>query len=153
MTRVLRWATLKCARWLTTELPSGTVTFLFTDIEGSTALLKQLRERYAEVLAEHQALLRDAVAAQGGEVVDTQGDSYFCAFRRAKQAVVAAADAQRWLAAHGRPEGVELRVRMGIHTGEAELEDDRYHRRRPCTGQPVSVMPGTAARCCAANDP
>ena len=72
------------------ELPSGTVTFLFTDIESSTRLLKQLRDGYAAVLGEHQELLRAAFAADAGQVVDTQGDSFFVAFRRAKDAISAA---------------------------------------------------------------
>ena len=83
------------------DLPTGTVTFLFTDIEGSTALLKQLgRDRYDEVLAEHGRLLPAAIAAHDGRVVDTQGDSFFAAFRTAADAVAAAVDAQRDLAAH-----------------------------------------------------
>jgi class 3 adenylate cyclase len=94
------------------ELPSGTVTFLFTDIEGSTALLKQLgRDRYDAVLAEHGRLLRAAFAAHEGRVVDTQG------FRTATDAVAAAAGAQRDLTAHRWPEDAEVRVRMGLHTG------------------------------------
>src|SRR5438045_9055897 len=74
------------------ELPVGTVTFLFTDIEGSTRLLKQLRERYGEALEEHQRILRNAFAAQFGHEIDTQGDSFFVAFRRAKEAVAAAVE-------------------------------------------------------------
>ena len=76
-------------------LPSGTVTFLFTDIEGSTRLLKGLRDRYADVLAEHHRLLRTAFEANGGREIDTQGDSFFVAFPRAKDAVGAAVDGQR----------------------------------------------------------
>ena len=94
---------------------SETATFLFTDVEGSTRLLKELREGYGDILAEHQRILREAFAAHGGEEVDTQGDSFFAAFRRAQDAVLAAAQAQRALAAHAWPEGGELRVRMGIH--------------------------------------
>ncbi len=109
------------------ELPSGTVTFLFTDIEGSTRLLKQLRDDYARLLAEHQELLRAAFAAHGGLVVDTQGDSFFAVFRRAQDAVAAAIAAQRSLQAHAWPQAVEVRVRMGIHTGQAEASDGRYH--------------------------
>src|SRR5438034_6105326 len=81
-------------------LPSGTVTFLFTDIEGSTALLKRIGREYGDVLEEHQRILREAFAAHGGHEVDTQGDSFFVAFRRAKDAVAAAVDAQQDLAAH-----------------------------------------------------
>jgi YVTN family beta-propeller protein len=108
------------------ELPSGTVTFLFTDIEGSTTLVKQLGGRYSEVLTEHQRILREAFAAHGGHEVDTQGDSFFVAFRRAKDAVVAAVDAQRDLAAHEWPDGADVRVRMGLHTGEPKVGEQRY---------------------------
>ena len=110
-----------------TELPSGTVTFLFTDIEGSTVLLRRLRERYADVLAEHQRLLRGAFEEAGGREIDTQGDSFFVAFRKPKDAVLAAVAGQRALRAHSWPEGEEVRVRMGIHTGEAGLSGERYH--------------------------
>jgi YVTN family beta-propeller protein len=109
------------------ERPTGTVTFLFTDIEGSTRLLRELGERYAQVRADHDRLLRDAAAAHGGEEVDTQGDSFFFSFRRAKDGVAAAADAQRALAAHPWPDGSPLRVRMGLHSGEPAVgEDGRY---------------------------
>ena len=109
------------------ELPTGTVTFLFTDIEGSTRLLHDLGgARYGEVLAEHERILREAFAAHHGRVVDTQGDSFFVAFRRAKDAVAAAVDAQRDLAAGSWPEGTEVRVRMGLHTGEPQVGEERY---------------------------
>ena len=108
------------------ELPSGTVTFLFTDIEGSTQLVKELGSRYSEARAEHQRILRAAFAAHGGREVDTQGDSFFAAFRRGKDAVAAAVDAQRGLAAHAWPEGAEVKVRMGLHTGEPEVGEDHY---------------------------
>jgi len=108
------------------ELPAGTVTFLFTDIEGSTRMLKQLGPRYGEALTEHQQILRAAFAAHGGREVDTQGDSFFVAFGRAKDAVAAAADGQRDLAAHSWPEGGAVRVRMGLHTGEPRMGGDRY---------------------------
>jgi predicted ATPase len=95
------------------DLPSGTVTFLFTDIEGSTRLLHELGpQRYAEALAEHRRLLRMAFARNGGVEVDTQGDAFFVAFARASDAVGAACEAQEALA--GRP----VSVRMGVHTGE-----------------------------------
>jgi YVTN family beta-propeller protein len=109
-----------------TDLPSGAITFLFTDIEGSTRLLKQLRERYAEVLAEHQRLLRGAFAAYGGYEVDTQGDAFFVAFTSARAALLAAVDGQLALRSHAWPEGVEVKVRMGIHTGQAIAADGRY---------------------------
>jgi len=108
------------------ELPVGTVTFLFTDIEGSTRLLKQLRERYADALGEHQRILRETFAAHGGHEIDTQGDSFFVAFGRAKDAVAAAVDGQRRLAQHRWPDGAELRVRMGLHTGEPAAAGERY---------------------------
>jgi peptide/nickel transport system substrate-binding protein len=110
----------------TAELPRGTVTFLFTDIEGSTRLLKQLRDRYANVLAEHQRILREAFDEHSGREVDTQGDSFFVAFPRAKDAVAAAVGAQRALAEQKWPEGAEVRVRMGVHTGEPTVGEDHY---------------------------
>jgi DNA-binding NarL/FixJ family response regulator/class 3 adenylate cyclase len=109
------------------ELPSGTVTFLFTDIEGSTQLLRTLRERYADVLADHERLLRSAFGDAGGHEIDTQGDSFFYAFRKPKDAVLAAVAAQRALQSHPWPDGAEVRVRIGIHTGEATLTENRYH--------------------------
>ena len=110
------------------DRPRGTVTFLFTDVEGSTRLLGQLRDRYGSVLAEHQRLLREAFAAHGGEEVDTQGDAFFYVFSRARDAAAAAADGQRALAAHDWPEGATFRVRMGMHTGEPVVSDEgRYH--------------------------
>jgi DNA-binding NarL/FixJ family response regulator/class 3 adenylate cyclase len=109
------------------ELPSGTVTFLFTDIEGSTALLRQLRDRYGDVVADHQRLLRSAFEDAGGSEIDTQGDSFFFCFRKARDAVRAAVAGQRALHGHEWPDGVEVRVRMGIHTGEASLSENRYH--------------------------
>src|SRR6266536_5963800 len=110
------------------ERPRGTVTFLFTDVEGSTKLLKQLRDRYGDVLAEHQRLLRKAFTAHGGEEVDTQGDAFFYVFSRARDAAAAAAEGQRALAANAWPEGTDVRVRMGMHTCEPDLSDEgRYH--------------------------
>lgn len=102
-------------------LPTGTVTFLFTDIEGSTRLLRELGdEAYAETLAEHRRVLRESFARHGGVEVDTQGDSFFVAFARADDAVGAAAEAQRTLRA-GR-----VRVRMGIHTGVPLVREANY---------------------------
>jgi class 3 adenylate cyclase len=108
------------------ELPRGTVTFLFTDIEGSTRLLKELGEAYGVVLGEHQRLLREAFEAAGGQEIDTQGDSFFIAFPRAKDAVQAAVTGQRALAAHRWPKDAVVRVRMGLHTGEPAVGDERY---------------------------
>jgi class 3 adenylate cyclase len=110
-----------------TELPSGTVTFLFTDVEGSTRLLKQLRDGYGELLAEHRRILRTAFAEHGGQEIDTQGDAFFVAFRRAKDAALAASAGQRALAAHPWPKGADCRVRMGMHTGEPTVGDEGYH--------------------------
>jgi class 3 adenylate cyclase len=107
-------------------LPAGTVTFLFTDIEGSTRLLQQRPERYGEMLVDHHALLRRAFASHGGREIGTQGDSFFVAFVRATDAVGAAVDAQRGLATQAWPDGIRLRVRMGIHTGEPTVGSEGY---------------------------
>ncbi len=127
------------------DVPSGAVTFLFTDIEGSTRLVKQLRERYAAVLADHRQLLRAAFDAHDGYEVDTQGDSFFVAFSSARDALLAAVEGQRALLSHSWPEGVEIKVRMGLHTGQAVASDGRY------TGLAVHRAarigpPGTAGR-------
>ena len=108
------------------DLPRGTVTLLFTDIEGSTHLLEQLGNRYASVLAECRHLLRAAFQRWNGHEVDTQGDAFFVAFARASDAVAAAVDAQRALADHSWSEGVVMRVRMGLHTGEPSLTHEGY---------------------------
>jgi WD40 repeat protein/class 3 adenylate cyclase/energy-coupling factor transporter ATP-binding protein EcfA2 len=108
------------------RLPSGTVTFLFTDIEGSTRLLEELGDRYAPVLTRHRRILRDSFEQHGGQEVDTQGDSFFVAFRDANGAIGAAAAAQRGLAAEPWPDGVAVLVRMGVHTGEPLVADDHY---------------------------
>jgi len=108
------------------DRPSGTVTFLFTDIEGSTVLLRQLRDAYGDVLETHGRLLRQAFESAGGQEIDTQGDSFFVAFRRPKDAVVAAVSAQQALSSEEWPGGANVRVRMGIHTGDASLAADRY---------------------------
>src|SRR6478609_11647954 len=98
------------------ELPSGTVTFLFTDIEGSTRLLARLRDGYVAVLAEHQRVLRAVCDEHDGREVHTEGDAFFVAFARASDAIAAAVSAQRVLARECWPDGVDVRVRMGIHT-------------------------------------
>ena len=108
------------------ELPEGTVTFLFTDIEGSTELLKRLGKRYGEVLEDHARILRKAAASHDGREIDSQGDSFFFAFARANAALGAAVVAQRALATHEWPGGVEVRVRMGLHTGEPSVGGERY---------------------------
>jgi DNA-binding SARP family transcriptional activator/ABC-type branched-subunit amino acid transport system substrate-binding protein/streptogramin lyase len=109
-----------------TELPTGAVTFLFTDIEGSTALVKTLRAEYRGVLADHARLLRGVFEQHAGHEIDTQGDSFFVAFQHARNAVMAAVAAQRALAEHDWPGDTQIRVRMGIHTGQAEVAEDRY---------------------------
>ena len=105
---------------------STTATFLFTDVEGSTRLLKAHRAEYATILADHHRILREQFEAYGGREVDNQGESFFVAFPRARDAVLAAAACQRALADHSWSGGATVRVRMGIHTGEAELSVDRY---------------------------
>src|SRR4030042_2580670 len=108
------------------DLPEGTVTFLFTDIEGSTQLLHRLRDKYAILLEEHHRILREAFLNWDGHEVDTQGDAFFVAFSRATQAVGAAAEAQRKLKQHIWPERVTVQVRMGIHTGESWTGSEGY---------------------------
>jgi predicted ATPase/class 3 adenylate cyclase len=102
------------------ELPTGTVTLVFTDIEGSTSLLHELGERYADVLAAHRRVLRDAFSRHGGVEVDTQGDAFFIAFARAADAVAAARDAQAALV-----DG-PVWVRIGLHTGEPVVTEEGY---------------------------
>jgi class 3 adenylate cyclase/energy-coupling factor transporter ATP-binding protein EcfA2 len=108
------------------DLPAGRVTFLFTDIEGSTRLLHALGEEYARVLMDHRRLLRAAFAGHGGVEVDTQGDSFFVAFAETSEALAAAAEGQRALSAHAWPDGTAVRVRMGIHTDEPLVADGHY---------------------------
>ena len=103
------------------HLPVGIVTFLFTDIEGSTHLLQQLGDEYARLIADHHRLLSEVFEAQQGLVVSTQGDSFFVAFASAPAALAAVVQAQHALAAHPWPAGVRLPVRMGLHTGEPQL--------------------------------
>jgi predicted ATPase/class 3 adenylate cyclase len=114
------------ARAQVPELPTGTVTFLFTDIEGSTRLLQELGGGYPAVRDEHAAILRQAIRDRDGVEVSTEGDSFFAAFASPVAAVGAAVAAQRGLAAHPWPEGFPVRVRMGLHTGEGMLGGDNY---------------------------
>jgi predicted ATPase/class 3 adenylate cyclase len=109
-----------------TTLPSGTPTFLFTDIEGSTALVQDLGDRYPPLLEAHRRLLRQAWSDHRGAEVGTEGDSFFVAFSRPGDAVAAACAAQRALASHGWPDDGRIRVRMGMHTGEVEVVDGGY---------------------------
>ncbi len=108
------------------ETGTTTLTFLFTDIEGSTALVRRLRDDYSAVFEDHKRLLRDAWDASGGRELDAEGDSFFVAFRSPRHAVDAAVAAQRALAGHAWPGGAEVRVRIGVHTGEATPAGDHY---------------------------
>ncbi|HEY7463568.1 MAG TPA: AAA family ATPase [Candidatus Limnocylindria bacterium] len=108
------------------DLPSGTVTFLFTDIEGSTRLAQQLGDAWPPVLARHEELLRDAVEEHGGTVFGTEGDAVFAVFPSAPRAVAAAAAGQRALQQEAWPPEAAVRVRMGIHTGEGLVSGDTY---------------------------
>jgi class 3 adenylate cyclase len=128
-------------------LPSGTVTFAFSDVEGSTELLKRLGERYADVIAEHRRIVRERFGARDGVEIDTQGDSFFYAFARARDAVAAAVDVQRAHAEHGWPGGERVRVRIGLHTGEPAVGTEGYvgidvvrAARLAATGQGGSVL-------------
>ncbi|HST24509.1 MAG TPA: adenylate/guanylate cyclase domain-containing protein [Gaiellaceae bacterium] len=107
-------------------LPAGTVTFVFTDLEGSTALLKQLGERYGEVLSEHRRIVRETFSAAGGSEIDTQGDAFFYAFPRAREAVTSSVEVQRQHAAADWPDGATVRVRIGLHTGEPSVAEEGY---------------------------
>jgi class 3 adenylate cyclase len=107
-------------------LPTGRVTFLFTDIEGSTWLLQNLGPGYDAVLREHYRLLRKVWQARGGCEVSTEGDAFFVVFADPNDAVLAAIDAQRATAAHPWPRGTRVRVRIGMHTGEAQVHDRDY---------------------------
>src|SRR5919202_1793463 len=119
---------------------SETITFLFSDVEGSTGPVRQLGHGYPAVQARHAEILRSAFAERGGQEVDTQGDAFFVAFRRPRDAVLAAVEAQRRLDAEPWPDGGSVRVRMGIHTGPVELAGQRY----------VGLAVHRAARICAA---
>ena len=108
------------------RLPTGTVTFLFTDVEGSTRLLEELGDSYGKVVRDHRRLLREHLGEKGGTEVDTQGDAFFYSFPRARDAVSCAVAAQRALAEHDWPEGAQVRVRMGLHTGEPSVGEEGY---------------------------
>ena len=111
------------------ELPTGTVTFLFTDLEGSTRLWEEHPEAMKAALARHDEILRDAVAAHGGLIVKTTGDGVHAVFAAASDALTAAVAGQRGLAAEPWDANTTgpLRVRMGVHTGEAERRDGDYY--------------------------
>ncbi len=108
------------------ELPRGIVSFLFTDIEGSTSLARGLGDGLAAVLDEHRRLIREAVAAAGGHEVDCRADEFFAVFTDSAAAATAAVSAQKALHSHEWPQGSMPRVRMGIHAGEAEVDGRSY---------------------------
>ena len=122
------------------ELPTGTVTFLFSDIEGSTRLLQRIGDRYADVLATYREILRAAATRHGGKQIDTSGDAGFFAFPRATDAAAASVAAQRALLSHAWPQGHALLARMGLHTGQPLAHADSY----------VGLDVHRAARICAA---
>jgi class 3 adenylate cyclase len=108
-------------------LPGGTVTFVFTDIEGSTKLLQELGDAaYAQASGDHRRIVRETFGMHGGSEVDTQGDAFFFSFPRARDAATAAVEAQRALRDHAWPNGSTLRVRMGLHTGEPQVGEEGY---------------------------
>jgi class 3 adenylate cyclase len=122
------------------SLPRGTVTFLLTDIEGSTALLRQLGDGYATLLRDVRALIRKAVKDAGGHEVDARADEFFAAFRQVARALDAAVGVQRSLRNHAWTEDVDVRVRIGVHTGRTTLTETGY----------VGIAVHTAARVCSA---
>ncbi len=109
------------------DLPTGTVTLLFTDVEGSTSLIREVGDRYGEILDEHRRLLRGVVAGHGGHEVDTSGDGSFVAFASARDGVAAAVAAQRAMAGHSWPGDAVVRTRMALHTGEPRRAEEGYH--------------------------
>src|SRR3970282_1186539 len=108
------------------ELPIGTVTFLFTDIEGSTRLTQELGDGWPPLLERHRQVARAAWAGQRGIEIGTEGDSFCVVFASAQTAVAAAVAVQRGLAAEPWPPGAEVRVRIGMHTGEGLLSGGSY---------------------------
>jgi class 3 adenylate cyclase len=121
-------------------LPTGHVTFLLTDIEGSTGLLRRLRDRYAALLAEVRAVIRSALHRAGGREVDARADEFFAVFDRAPAALETALLIERTLQGRAWPAGVEVRVRIGIHSGRPTLTDTGY----------VGLAVHTVARICSA---
>jgi class 3 adenylate cyclase len=106
------------------ELPVGTVTMLFSDVEGSTALLSRLGDQYGEALSAQRAIHRGVFAEFGGHEMGTEGDSFFVVFPSAADAVGSCVEVQRALAAHEWPGGAALRVRMGLHSGEPARHEE-----------------------------
>jgi len=107
-------------------LPTGTVTFLFTDLEGSTKLWQQAPDSMETALQRHDEIIRSCVAARGGYIFATGGDGFSVAFASAGDAMAVAVESQRALVAEAWPAGMELRVRMGVHTGVAQERDGNY---------------------------
>ncbi len=107
-------------------LPTGTLTLLFSDIEGSTSMLNRLGSRWGEALSAQRRILRAAFEAHGGHEMGTEGDSFFVVFTSAQEALLAAIEGQRGSGRHDWPDGVPLRVRMGLHTGEPQRHEDGY---------------------------
>jgi class 3 adenylate cyclase len=128
------------AQRLRPQLPTGAVTFLLTDIEGSTGLLRHLGAGYAGLLRDVRRLIDESVTSATGHMIDAHGDEYFGVFRTPGDAVDAAVTMQRAIRAHGWPEGAEVRVRCGLHSGRPELTDSGY----------VGLSVHTVARICAA---
>ena len=140
-------------------LPTGTVTFLFSDIEGSTGLIRELGATAQRLIGRHHELLRTAFDAAGGVEVRTEGDSFFVAFRSAPDAVAAAASGLRALDAEPWPDGATIRVRIGLHSGLGALAGDDYggidvHRaaRIAAVAHGGQVVLSDATRGLAAND-
>jgi class 3 adenylate cyclase len=109
------------------RLPAGTVTFLFADIEGSTRLVQRLGDRYGDLLRDFRRVMRDELEGRDGQEIDTQGDALFFSFSRARDAVAGSVAAQRALTGHDWPDGSDVRVRMGLHTGEPAVGEEGYH--------------------------
>jgi class 3 adenylate cyclase len=108
------------------NLPSGTLTFFFSDIEGSTRLLEALGDRYSPLLERHRSIVRAAFGRDGGQEVNTQGDSFFAVFPEARAAIAAAVEIQRAMGAEPWPDGTPIRIRIGLHTGQARLVAGDY---------------------------
>jgi class 3 adenylate cyclase len=134
------------------ELPTGTVTFVFTDIEGSTHLAQSLGDAWPPALERHRAVIREAVRRHGGHEFGTEGDACSLVFASASEAVEGAADIQRGLAEAGREGAAPIRVRIGVHTGAGVLQDGDYVG-LDLPRVAASPRPAMADRCCSARRP